>query len=167
MPGNGARRTRAARSPGMSRARRLFAASEQAERSGMPVEEVLGQAGEAAGRTRRELLIGAGGLVAGVALARNEALARPIRSTALKTRPRIAIVGAGLAGLRCAHMLWTQSPGAAVPSTVYEANPARAGGRCWTLRDYFSGGLITEHGGSFLNSDQTAIRRLAKRLGLD
>ena len=133
----------------------------------MPVEEVLGQAGEAAGRTRRELLIGAGGLVAGVALARNQALARPIRSTALKTRPRIAIVGAGLAGLRCAHMLWTQSPGAAVPSTVYEANPARAGGRCWTLRDYFSGGLITEHGGSFLNSDQTAIRRLAKRLGLD
>ncbi len=133
----------------------------------MPLEEVLGQAGEAAGRTRRDFLIGAGGLVAGVALARNQAFARPIRSTAPKARPRIAIVGAGLAGLRCAHMLWTQSPGDPVPTTVYEANPARAGGRCWTLRDYFAGGLITEHGGSFLNSDQTAIRRLAKRLGLD
>jgi monoamine oxidase len=102
----------------MIRARRLFAASEQAERSGMPVEEVLGRAGEAARRTRREFLIGAGGLGAGAALARNEALARPIRSTALKAMPRIAIVGAGLAGLRCAHMLWTQSPGAPVRSTV-------------------------------------------------
>jgi hypothetical protein len=27
-------------------------------------------------------------------------------------------------------MLWTQSPGAPVQSTVYEANAHRAGGRC-------------------------------------
>jgi len=81
--------------------------------------------------------------------------------------PRIAIVGASLAGLRCAHTLWTQSPGDPVLSTVYEANPDRTGGRCWTLRDYFARGLITEHGGSFLNSDQTAIRRLVTSLGLE
>ena len=63
-------------------------------------------------------------------------------------------------------MLWTQSPGDPVSSTVYEAHHDRAGGRCWTLRDYFSGGLVTEHGGSFLNSDQTPIRNLATSLGL-
>ncbi len=63
-------------------------------------------------------------------------------------------------------MLWTQSPGSPLPSTVYEAHPVRAGGRCWTLRDFFSGGPITEHGGSFLNSNQTAVRDLATRLGL-
>ncbi len=51
-------------------------------------------------------------------------------------------------------------------ASVYEANPERSGGRCWTLRDFFAGGLSTEHGGSFLNSDQTAVRGLAARLGL-
>jgi monoamine oxidase len=63
-------------------------------------------------------------------------------------------------------MLWTQSPGTPLAATVYEANAERAGGRCWTLRDYFSDGLITEHGGSFLNSNQKAVRALAASLGL-
>jgi monoamine oxidase len=63
-------------------------------------------------------------------------------------------------------MLWTQGPDSPVSSTVYEAHPVRAGGRCWTLRDFFAGGLITEHGGSFLNSNQVAVRGLATRLGL-
>ena len=150
----------------MIRARRLFAAHEQAERTGVPADEVLGSARNTGGRTRRELLIGAGGLAAGATLARSPAAALAFRIAKLQAHPRIAIVGAGLAGLRCAHMLWTQSPGDPVLSTVYEANPVRAGGRCWTLRNYFDGGLVTEHGGSFLNSDQTAIRRLASRLGL-
>ena len=150
----------------MIRARRLFAAHEQADRTGAPVDGVLGLTGEARGHTRRELLIGAGGLAAGATLARSPPAALAFRITKLQAHPRIAIVGAGLAGLRCAHMLWTQSPGDPVLSTVYEANPDRAGGRCWTLRDHFAGGLITEHGGSFINSDQTAIRHLASRLGL-
>ena len=146
----------------------MYAAHAHAERAGIPVDEVLAGAADAGRQTRRELLIGAGGLAAGAMLAGNPAAAsasaRGIKR--LQARPRIAIVGAGLAGLRCAHMLWTQSPGDPVSSTVYEAHPDRAGGRCWTLRDYFSGGLITEHGGSFLNSDQTPIRDLATSLGL-
>ncbi len=52
-------------------------------------------------------------------------------------------------------------------STVYEANAERAGGRCWTLRDYFTNGLITEHGGQLINTDQTALRGLAHSLGLE
>ena len=92
------------------------------------------------------------------------ALARSLSGRSPK--PRIAIVGAGLAGLRCAHLLWTAEHGAPVRPTVYEANPDRAGGRCWTLRDFFADGLITEHGGSFLNTNQTAVRRLAATLGL-
>ena len=161
MPGMGARR---ARSAGMLRARRIYAAHEESERSRVPVDEVLARAGEP---TRRELLIGAGALAAGATLARSPAAALAFRIAKLQAHPRIAIVGAGLAGLRCAHMLWTQSPGDPVLSAVCEAHPDRAGGRCWTLRDYFAGGLITEHGGSFLNSDQTAIRQLASKLGLE
>ena len=150
----------------MLRARHLYAAHAQADRDGIPVDELLGRTAEAGGRTRRELLIGAAALAAGATLTRGPAAALAFRIAKLQAHPRIAIVGAGLAGLRCAHMLWTQSPGDPVSSTVYEAHHDRAGGRCWTLRDYFSGGLVTEHGGSFLNSDQTPIRNLATSLGL-
>ncbi len=164
MIGTGAPAGREARSPGMRLARRLFAAHERADRTGAPVAEVLGA--DAAGPTRRELLVGVGGLAGSAVLAGNPGVALARRAAGSPARPRIAIVGAGLAGLRCAHMLWTQSPGHPVATTLYEAHPARAGGRCWTLRDFFSGGLITEHGGSFLNTNQTAVRALATRLGL-
>jgi monoamine oxidase len=154
-------------------ARRLFALHERSERTRVPVAEVLGavEAQRACergggGHTRRELLIGAGGLAAGAVFTQSPAAAFTRRVSPSPATARIAIVGAGLAGLRCAHMLWRQSPARPIVSTVYEANPNRAGGRCWTLRDFFSGGLITEHGGSFLNSNQTAVRGLAARLGL-
>jgi monoamine oxidase len=155
----------------------MFALHDRSEHIGAPVAEILGKleqesrrdrsrAHNAGGQTRRELLIGAGGVALGTALSGGSVPAMARRLSGRSAKPRIAIVGAGLAGLRCAHMLWTQSNGAPVPSTVYEANPDRAGGRCWTLRDFFADGLITEHGGSFLNSNQTPVRRLAATLGL-
>jgi monoamine oxidase len=154
----------------------MFAVHERSERTGAAPAEVIGAVesqrahdrarAREAGHTRRELLIGAGGLAAGAALSESPAAALARRLARAPIRPRIAIVGAGLAGLRCAHMLWTQSPSAPVRTTVYEANPDRAGGRCWTLRGFFAGGLITEHGGSFLDSNQIAVRGLAARLGL-
>ena len=161
----------------MVSARRMFALHERAGGAGAPVAEILGTIEverararvlnrNAHGPTRRELLAGAGGLATGVLLAGSPAAALARRVSRLAAKPRIAIVGAGLAGLRCAHMLWTESPSGPVRSTVYEANPDRAGGRCWTLRGFFADGLITEHGGAFLNSKQTAVRSLAARLGL-
>ncbi|MHB8531844.1 MAG: flavin monoamine oxidase family protein, partial [Solirubrobacteraceae bacterium] len=157
----------------MAQARRMFAAQAHADASGLPAAELLAaleEQGRATGKTRRELLAAAGAL-AGASLAAGPAGAlaragrRPHRPLA-PDAPRIAIVGAGLAGLRCAHMLWTESPGAPLAATVYEANPERAGGRCWTLRDFFADGLISEHGGAFLNSNQHAVRDLAAKLGL-
>src|SRR3954452_14306368 len=102
-----------------------FALHREAERTGIPVDDLRGE-----GLTRRELLGAGAGLVAGAALATRpaQALARPARRT---DAPRIAIVGAGLAGLRCAHLLWTGQPGDPLATSVYEANPERAGGRCW------------------------------------
>jgi monoamine oxidase len=61
-------------------------------------------------------------------------------------------------------MLWTG--GSRVASTVYEADTTHLGGRCWSLRGYFGNGLVAEHGGAFINHDETAIRKLAKNLGL-
>jgi monoamine oxidase len=159
---------RAPRSPGMRLARRMYAAQLAGERSGVPAADLIAADAERRreqGLTRRELIGAGAGLAAGAVLAHSPAAALGRRASR-RSAPRIAIVGAGLAGLRCAHMLWTESPSAPLASTVYEAEPARAGGRCWTLRDYFAGGLLTEHGGAFLNTNQAAVRGLAAKLGL-
>ncbi len=167
---------RRARSPGMAAAQQMFDAHAASERRGIPLEEVLGPGGSSGeqsatagrGHTRRELLAAGAALAGGVVAATQpaRALARALSPAAARGAPRIAIVGAGLAGLRCAHELWTGGPPGPLAATVYEANSERAGGRCWTLRDFFASGLITEHGGSFINSNQLSIRALAARLGL-
>ena len=159
------------RSAGMYAAAESFSAHEQAARRGVPVAEVLGEREQArrARRerllSRRELLVGAGGLATMAAVSASPALSFA-QSLTRKPAPRIAIVGSGLAGLRCAHQLWTDNPRGAIAATIFEANAERIGGRCWTLRDYFGSGLITEHGGEFINSNQLAVRRLAHTLGL-
>jgi monoamine oxidase len=144
----------------MAAARRMFLAHAQAERHGVPVGEVLDE-WEQLRLTRRRLLATGAGLLTSAALAASPSAARAKRPR----RHRIAIVGAGLAGLRCAHALWT-NPTGAVAASVYEANTSRAGGRCWTLRGFFGGGLISEHGGAFINSTHAAVRRLAASLEL-
>jgi monoamine oxidase len=148
----------------------MFALHSESHRTGIPVQELesrLRQAHSerAALRTRREFIAAGASAAAAAALAGRPAtsLARALRA---HPRPRIAIIGAGLAGLRCAHLLYTANPSNPIVSTVYEANSERIGGRCWSLRDYFAPELITEHGGQFLNSDQTAVRSLAQSLGL-
>ena len=155
-----------------SRMRELFSAHAEADRRGMPVDEVLGemqelrisaarasQLREEQGMTRRALVERT---AAAAAVAAGATLLRTPRAFA--TTPRVVIVGAGLAGVRCAHMLWTG--GSRIASTVYEADTTHIGGRCWSLRGYFANGLIGEHGGAFINQNQTAIRNLATGLGL-
>jgi len=157
----------------MLSAQRMFAAQAQAERHETPLAEVLGmereqrlaRGAEERGHTRRELLRAGAALAGGAAVAANPTLSLA-RSLARLPAPQIAIVGAGLAGLRCAHQLWTEHPGRPIGATVYDANPERAGGRCWTLRGFFADGLSSEHGGSFINAGQLPIRRLAAQLGL-
>ncbi len=156
---------RTTRTSGMSAVRRMFAAHAEAQRRGMPVEELLGTRELLGTHTRRGFMAAGAGALAGAALA-GHPLARAARALPAMA-PRVAIVGAGLAGLRCAHLLWTGAPGAPIAATVYEGNPERAGGRCWTLRGFFDAGLITEHGGAFIDTTHVAVRRLAAQLGLE
>jgi monoamine oxidase len=142
----------------------MFSAHAQSERLGIPVGELLG-AWEETRYTRRRFLLAGAGLMASAAVRPPRSFAASARRRAPHSRPRIAIVGAGLAGVRCAHLLWT-NPNGAIASTIYEANASRAGGRCWTLRGFFGGQLNTEHGGSFIDTRHLAIRRLAASLGL-
>ncbi len=78
-----------------------------------------------------------------------------------ETAPRIAIIGAGLAGLTCAYRLQQ----AGFSAKIYEASN-RIGGRCWSIRNKFADGQIAEHGGELLDSNHDAIIRLTKELGL-
>ena len=104
---------------------------------------------------RRRMLQGAAGLAATTAIG-----ARPAVALASGT-PRIAVVGAGLAGLTAAYRLKQ----AGYSPVVFEGN-TRLGGRCYTVRDVFANGQLAEHGGEFIDTDHTEIRSLAGELGL-
>lgn len=78
-----------------------------------------------------------------------------------KNAPRIVIVGAGLAGLTCAHRLKQ----AGISATIYEATD-RVGGRCWTRRGDFKEAQIAERGGELIDTGHGEIQGLAKELGL-
>lgn len=86
---------------------------------------------------------------------------RPTRASAA-IQPSIAIVGGGLAGIRCAHRLWNQFKWT---STVYEATPT-VGGRLETNRNYFLNGQIAEMHGEFISSEHTSMLNLVKLFNL-
>jgi monoamine oxidase len=104
------------------------------------------------GLSRRDLL--GGGIATGAALM------LPLPASAAGAR--IAIVGAGLAGLTAAHVLQRDF---GLRADVYEGN-TRVGGRCFTSRGQFAYGQIAEHGGELIDTDQVQIQRLARELGL-
>jgi len=116
------------------------------------VEQVLEER-----RTTRSRFVRDAG-VAAIGLTAFGKLAAPARGAGA---PRIAIVGAGLAGLSAAYSLRQ----AGYTADVYEGSD-RIGGRCWTLRGAFPDGQIVEHGGELIDQSHTAIRQMAQGLGL-
>jgi monoamine oxidase len=97
----------------------------------------------------------------------NEDMGQPDAHPSRQMRPessvQVAVVGAGLAGLTAAYRLQQ----AGVDVAIYEANPDRVGGRCWTERSFFAGGLIAEHGPERIDTRYQEIRALADELGLE
>ncbi|MBL8861698.1 MAG: FAD-dependent oxidoreductase [Planctomycetes bacterium] len=106
------------------------------------------------GPTRREVLerslAAAGLLFTGCAA----------RGRARESAPRVVVVGAGLAGLACAHEL--RARGADV--VVLEAR-ARVGGRVHTLEDVLPGAAV-EAGGEFIGANHPRWIASARRFGL-
>ena len=141
--------------------------SAEARATGVPVDEVAGRtAADDRGREarfgRRTLLKG---LTSVAAVATAGPLGRHVHGSARRsggTAPRIVIVGGGLAGIRCAHQLWTTKR---VASTIYEWDD-RMGGRVDTVRNAFADGEIVERCGEFISSEHHSMRKLAKRFGL-
>lgn len=153
------------RSPLFDSLRRAFrvAALASRERPDVPpIDELIELA-----YTRRRFLRDAAAGTAGVIAAgctRAEAPAPPAQTSRPGggQPPRIAIVGAGIAGLNAAHKLKQ----AGLTATIYEgAN--RTGGRMFTARDLLGDGLTTELGGEFIDSTHVEILNLMTEFGLE
>ena len=117
--------------------------------------------------TRRALLGGAAGAavltLAPAAVARTtlSPLARTTRRRDVSSRRRVAILGAGLAGMTTALDLRA----AGWDVVVLEARD-RVGGRVHTLYAPFSSGLHAEAGGESIDDGHYAILAMLKRFGL-
>ena len=148
-------------SPAAQALARAQAASAYARRVGCGVDEADDVLRENA-VSRRTALAGAGSAALGLAIPAALGF-RPSGREAGGHRPSVVIIGSGLAGLGCADRLWRQH---GIRSEVYEYNSVRPGGRVYTLRGYFDAGQYTEQHGEFISTEHTAVRRLARSLGL-
>ncbi len=77
--------------------------------------------------------------------------------------PTVVIVGAGMAGLHCAHRLLTDS---GIAATVYEASP-RVGGRMYSDRSIFPNGQHCELGGELIDTGHSTMLDLATELDIE
>ncbi len=75
--------------------------------------------------------------------------------------PRVAIVGAGIAGLCAAWRLKQRG----IPATIYESS-TRSGGRMFTAKGVAAPDVTTELGGEFIDMGHREILGIAKRFGL-
>ena len=89
-------------------------------------------------------------------------LGAPVLASCTRGGPRVAIVGAGIAGLNAAYALKKSG----VNALVYDASD-RAGGRILTARDVAGAGAYAELGGEFIDAAHTDMLALTKEFGLE
>jgi len=102
-------------------------------------------------------IVGLGGAVAGV-------VPEPVRAWAansLSAAPKIAVIGAGIAGLNAAYQLKK----AGLIATVYEAS-GRVGGRMRSVKNAFGDGLTVDIGAELINTDHADMLALAQEFGI-
>lgn len=146
------------RTASFSWVRRWLRLADLANRPGAPpVDELVERSWEAP-VSRRGFLRAAGG--AALAAAAGELL-RPLEALAGPQAPRVAIVGAGIAGLSAGYSLRQ----AGIRSQIYEAS-TRTRGRILSVRDAVVPGLVTEFGGEFIDSGHEEMHRFVRLFGL-
>jgi monoamine oxidase len=142
-----------------------------AERIGCTVQELQAERREARRKgafTRREVLgsgaLGAAGAVIGPQLLlRGQSQSHP---AAAATTPRIAIVGAGIAGMNAALALQDGTKKVQpYASTIFEAQDY-IGGRMHSDTTSWADGQVSERCGELIDSDHTTIMSLASRFNL-
>jgi monoamine oxidase len=139
--------------------RRAAMIAGEARRTGEPLDEAIARERQLrVDHARRRFLRQAGSAAGALALA---ACAR-MPLTRSGGADDVVVVGAGIAGLGCAHRLRQ----AGVGVRVYEAQ-SRIGGRMFSLRNHFADGQVCELGGELIDSGHARIRALAAELGLE
>jgi monoamine oxidase len=164
------RKSRRSNSPLARLFDRLQWAHRQSELTGIPTDELLDmrteQEQQAASQrqlqsNRRDFIKTVGAGIAGAGLLGAMGPAMAAMGGQGSNPGRVIIIGAGLAGLRCAHRLKQYG----YSSTVYEAN-TRIGGRAFTTRNFFDNGMAVERGGELVSTEHSALRNLVHQLGL-
>ena len=140
------------RTPLASRLQQLYRDFVEQETTGKPVDEIVRR--RVASPSRRDFLK----LAADAGAAAT--VVRPVRS--LAAPPRVAIVGAGIAGLNAALTLRD----AGIASTVYEAS-ARVGGRMHSDTTSWLNRQVSEHCGELIDSGHKTVLALAKRFKVE
>jgi monoamine oxidase len=139
-----------ARTELMSFLRRLAAEHLEADRRGVPVEQVRSERG----LRRRDALKAIGAVAGAAVMAKSE-------KVFAKAQPRIAIIGGGISGLNAALTLHDAGYG----STIYEAASA-IGGRMHSNTSTWADGQVSEWCGELIDTGHTVIQDLAMRFGL-
>ena len=146
---------RAARTPLFRSVVRALRIASHSVQSGRPLAEIIGEQ-----LSRRTMLKAAGaGALTFAASPLLSACAPIVRGP---DAPRVAIVGAGVAGLNAAYTLKK----AGLRAELFDAN-RRSGGRMFTARDVLGPGLTVELGGEFIDTSHEDILALAKEFGLE
>lgn len=147
--------------------RRLFHAHMEAGQRDVPVAEVLKtfktreelQSRYATGDVSRREFVRLMGLT-GATVAAYAASSGLSKQAKAQSSARVVVIGGGLSGVRCAHMLSQH----AITADIYEAS-SRLGGRTYTDTQSFPGEVI-DHGGAFISTEHNALRNLLNNLGL-
>ncbi|MGB4074997.1 flavin monoamine oxidase family protein [Pseudomonas sp.] len=160
------RKSRRSNSPLARLLSRLQWAHNQSGLTGIPADELLAMHREqeqqaALQRSRRDFIKTVGGGIASAGLLGAMGPALAAMDGGGRNPGRVIVIGAGLAGLRCAHRL--QQYG--YPCTVYEAS-TRIGGRAFTTRGFFDEGMAVERGGELVSTEHRELRQLVQQLGL-
>lgn len=117
--------------------------------------------------TKTMLVIGAGSVIPFTAC-NNAPDEQPLQNPKYRykkntpRKPRIVIIGGGIAGLNCAYTLYKNG----IEFTIYEAD-RRVGGRILThYNDSLGLGIFPEFGGDFIDSNHEDMFKLAKEFNL-
>jgi monoamine oxidase len=136
------------------------ALADMANRPGAPPADELVEMARERRTTRRAWLKAVAASAALAAGARPALVAQNV-ARGRATTPRIAIVGAGMAGLHAAYVIRK----AGLIAQVY-CGDTRLGGRMLSVRDALGPGLVTEFGGEFIDTDHDDLHNLAREFGL-
>lgn len=146
------------RTPLFRRVRRALALARGANSASMPTREYVDRFFFGRAQSRRQFLKTGATLST---LGSFPVLACSAKHPEPSGGPRIAVIGAGIAGLTAAYRL-----GQAGLSTKVFDSWNRVGGRMFTARGMWADKQLTELGGELIDTDHDALRGLAEELGL-